>query len=108
MAYQLNSKQHSLRQQLSKKEAQLEVIVQKISAANLNIYKLSQKFYIEAAKIQQSLSKVQASRPRGNPANQWPHRPMTPSLRGFFQAKENKERKLWQKKKKKKSTTTTF
>ena len=62
----------------------------------LSIYKLTQKFNIDDGKIQQCLNEVQASRPRGNPAYQWPHRPMTQRLRAFYQAKEGKERSLWQ------------
>ena len=92
------SSQLALRQQLEEKEAQLEVTVHKISVINQKNFKLTQKFTVEAGKIQKRLSKLQASRPRGNPANQWPHRPITDNLRAFYQSKENKERQLWQKK----------
>ena len=88
--------QNALKQQLSEKEEQLEDLVLRISAVVVKINKLSQKFFREAAKIQQRLNKVQSSRPRGNPANQWPHRPITGRISAFYQAKENKERKLWQ------------
>ena len=94
--YNTMASQLVLRQQLQEKTAQLEVIVLEISAISQKILKLSQKFTKEAVKIQKRLSKVQASRHRGNPANQWPHRPMTSSLRAFYQAKEGKERSLWQ------------
>ena len=90
------SSQLALRQQLEEKEAQLEVTVHKISVINQKNFKLTQKFTVEAGKIQKRLSKLQASRPRGNPANQWPHRPMTSNLRAFYQAKETKERAIWQ------------
>ena len=96
--YNTMASQLVLRQQLQEKTAQLEVIVLEISAISQKILKLSQKFTKEAVKIQKRLSKVQASRHRGNPANQWPHRPMTSSLRAFYQAKESKERKIWQSK----------
>ena len=86
------SSQLALRQQLEEKEAQLEVTVHKISVINQKNFKLTQKFTVEAGKIQKRLSKLQASRPRGNPANQWPHRPMNSNLRAFYQAKEAKER----------------
>ena len=92
------SKQIALRQQLGERQVQLENIVKKISAVNLTIYKLTLKFNKEANKIQQQLNRVLASRPRGNPANQWPHRPMTNRLSAFYQVKERKERELWQKK----------
>ena len=80
--------QNALKQQLSEKEEQLEDIVLRISAVVVKISKLSQNFFREAAKIQRSLNKVQASRPRGNPANQWPHRPITGRISAFYQAKD--------------------
>ena len=92
------AKQLALKQQLCEREALLEDTVEKISAINLKIFKLTQKFTTEIGKIQLRLSKVQASRPRGNPANQWPHRPMTNRLSIFYQTKERKERGLWQRK----------
>ena len=87
-----------LSQQLEEKKAQLEDIVHQISAINLKICKLSQKFTKEAGKIQKRLSKVQFSRPRGNPANQWTHRPMTNRVQAFYQSKERKETRLRQEK----------
>ena len=87
-----------LRQQLEEKKAQLGDIVHQISAINLKICKLSQKFTKEAGKIQKRLSKVQFSRPRGNPANQWPHCPMTNRVQAFYQSKERKETQLRQNK----------
>ena len=87
-----------LKNQLREKEAQLEEVVHQIAAVNLKISKLSHKFFNEDGRVQQRLNRVQASRPRGNPANQWPHRPITDNLRAFYQSKENKERQLWQKK----------
>ena len=45
-----------LSQQLEEKKAQLEDIVHQISAINLKICKLSQKFTKEAGKIQKRLS----------------------------------------------------
>ena len=88
--------QIALSQQLVEKVSQLEDIEHQISTINFKIYKLSQKFYKETDRIQIRLRKVQASRPRGNPANQWPHRPITHAIRNFYQTKEAKERKLWQ------------
>ena len=49
------AKQLVLKQQLEQKEALLKDVVQKISAINLSIFKLTQKFIIEAGKIQQKL-----------------------------------------------------
>ena len=92
------ARQLALQQQLGEKEAQLADVVHKLSIINLNIHKLTQKFNIEAQRIHRRISKVQASRPRGNPANQWPHRPMTSRINAFYQAKEDKEHLLWQKK----------
>ena len=71
------SRQQNLRDQLNAKKVQLEVIVQKILSIVRNIHQLTQIFSIEAAKLQHKISKVQFSRPRGQPANQWPHAPMT-------------------------------
>ena len=87
-----------LRQQLEEKKTQLEVIEQQISTINQKICKLSQKFNKEANKIQQRINKAQASRPRGNPANQWPHCPMTNRVQAFYQSKERKETQLRQNK----------
>ena len=86
--------QQSLRDHVALKEIQIEDIVQKISALNASIYHLSQKYNFDAAHIQRRITKVQFSRPRGNPANQWPHRPMTAQLQVFYQAKERKESRL--------------
>ena len=83
-----------LREQVTIKEAQIQGIVQKISALNLSIFQLSQKYYREADKVQRKITKVQFSRPRGNPANQWPHQPMTPRVQAFYQSKERKESRL--------------
>ena len=90
------SSQQNLREQLAFKNFQIEDIVQKISALSLRIVQLSQKFYRDAAKIQQKINKVQFSRPRGNPANQWPHCPMTNRVRAFYLSKERKETQLRQ------------
>ena len=88
------SSNHSLREQLEAKKCQDEAITLKISAIVLSIPKLSQKFFKETAKIQNKINKVQFSRPRGNPANQWPHCPMTSRVRAFYQIKDRKERDL--------------
>ena len=88
------ARQLALQQQLGEKEAQLADVVHKLSIINLNIHKLTQKFNIEAQRIHRRISKVQASRPRGNPANQWPHCPMTPRVSAFYQTKEFKETEL--------------
>ena len=90
--------QQNLKEQRAAKEAEIEVIVQKISSINRRIFQLSQKYTSESAKIQHKLTRVQYSRPRGNPANQWPHRPMTNSVRNFYQIKERKEREVMQNK----------
>ena len=85
------SSQQFLREQVTIKDAQIEDLVHKISPLNLRILRLSQKYNREADKIQRKITKVQFSRPRGNPANQWPHRPMTPRVQVFYQTKESKE-----------------
>ena len=92
------SNQQNLRRQVATKELQIEDIVQKISALTHRILSLSQKFNHDAAKIQKKITKVQFSRPRGNPANQWPHCPMTNRVQIFYQAKERKETMLRQQK----------
>ena len=92
------SNQQSLKEQVATKKIQIEDIVQKISTLTHRIFSLSQKFNHEAAKIQQKITKVQFSRPRGNPANQWPHRPMTNRVQTFYQSKERKETRLRQQK----------
>ena len=92
------SNQQSLREQVATKEIQITDIVEKISTLNLRISILSEKFNHEAAKIQQKITKVQFSRPRGNPANQWPHCPMTHRVQTFYQSKERKETRLRQQK----------
>ena len=86
--------EHSLREQLDAKKVQVESIVHKISVIVLSIQKLSQKLFKETAKIQHKINKVQFSRPRGNPANQWPHCPMTSRVHAFYQIKDRKERDL--------------
>ena len=82
--------QTALRQQLAERESQLEVIAHKISTIILKISKLSRKFFIEADRIQQRINKVQASRPRGNPATQWPHRPISSAISAFLHQKRIK------------------
>ena len=93
----MSSQQH-LKDQVTSKELLIEEIVQKISALNIRIHHLSQRYYLDAAQIQRRITKVQFSRPRGNPANQWPHRPMTPRIQAFYQSKERKESRLRQEK----------
>ena len=88
--------QQQLKELVSTKELQLQSIYQKISSLVLQICKLSLKFYKEDAKIHRKIVKVQFSRPRGNPANQWPHSPMTSRVRAFYQIKEQKETELRQ------------
>ena len=85
-----------LREQLDSKKVQLEVIEQNISSLALKIRKLSLKFYKEDGKVQHKINKIQFSRPRGNPTNQWPHTPMTSRVRAFYQIKERKETELRQ------------
>ena len=80
--------QQQLRDLLEAKKVQLVLIDHNISLIVLQIRKLSLKFYKEDAKVQQKINKVQFSRPRGNPANQWPHTPMTNRVRAFYQVKE--------------------
>ena len=92
------SSQQFLREQVTIKDAQIEDLVHKISPLNLRILCLSQKYNGEADKIQRKITKVQFSRPRGNPANQWPHCPITPRLQAFYQSKERRESRLRQEK----------
>ena len=92
------SNQQCLRQQVTLKEAQIVDIVDKISELTTRINNLSQKYNRDAFKIQQKITKVQFSRPRGNPANQWPHCPITPRLQAFYQSKERRESRLRQEK----------
>ena len=84
----------TLKDQLATKNVQLQVIVHQIDTIKKNIYKLSQKFLSESAKLQNRINKVQFSRPRGNPSNQWPHCPMTSRIRAFYVVKERKESDL--------------
>ena len=90
--------QQSLREQVATKKAQIEDIVQKISALTHRIHTLYAKYNLDAVKIQRQTTKVQFSRPRGNAANQWPHRPMTNRVQAFYQAKKRKETRLRQEK----------
>ena len=92
------SSQQDLREQVAAKKTQIEVVIQKISALTQLILTLSLKYNREAAKIQRQITKVQFSRPRGNPANQWPHRPMTNRIQAFYQAKERRDTRLRQEK----------
>ena len=92
------SSQQSLKEQVDTKKTEIDEIAQKISALTHRIHTLSVKYNIEAAKVQRKITKVQFSRPRGNPANQWPHRPMTHRIQAFYQAKERKETSLRQQK----------
>ena len=91
---QIKTSQLALREQLAIKQVQLENIVQQRTVINLSIHKLSWEFATEAATMQHKINKVQFSRPGGNPANQWPHCPMTSRVRAFYQIKESKEREL--------------
>ena len=88
--------QQQLIDQIGANALQLELLVQKVSTLVLQIRKLTLKFYKEDAKIHRKIVKVQFSRPRGNPANQWPHSPMTSRVRAFYQIKEHKETELRQ------------
>ena len=92
------SSQRNLKEQVTSKELQLEVISNKISSLNLQILNLSQKYNFDADKLQRKITKVQFSQPRGNPANQWPHCPMTPRIQAFHQSKGRKESRLRQEK----------
>ena len=92
------SSQQGLLEQVNLKEIQIEDIVHKVSAINLRIQNLSLKYNRDSFKIQLQITKGQFSRPRGNPANQWPHRPMTPRIQAFYQSKERKESRLRQEK----------
>ena len=83
-----------LREQLNTKSSEIQDILQKVSALNSKINRLAQKYHSEASKLQIRIDKVQFSRPRGNPANQWPHCPMTNRVRAFYQYKERKETDL--------------
>ena len=85
------SSNQDLGEQLEAKKCLAQSITVKITAIELSIYKLSQKFYSENAKIQHKITKVQFSKPKGNQANQWPHCPMTPRIRSFYQIKDRKE-----------------
>ena len=86
--------QQNLRDQLTAKKLQVRDIQEKVSAIELSLNQLSRIFFNDSNKIQQKITRVQFSRPRGNPANQWPHCPMTSRVRSFYQAKEHKEREL--------------
>ena len=92
------SSQQSLREQVSSKKVQIEDIDNKITALSLRILNLTQKYNFESLKIQRKITRVQFSRPRGNPANQWPHCPMTNRVQAFYQSKERKETRLRQEK----------
>ena len=84
----------TLRDQLTAKSTQINVIVEQISNILQSVHKLSQKFLSESNKLQHRINKVQFSRPRGNPSNQWPHCPMTSRIHVFYQIKDRKERDL--------------
>ena len=82
--------------ELLSKQTRLEVVTTQILGINDEIQKITFQFNTQANKIQSRISKVQLSRPRGNPANYWPHCPMTPRVNLFYQAKERKEKLLSQ------------
>ena len=81
----------SPRDELTTKQIRVSEIQEKLSSLNSQLHNLSRKFHIEAGKLQQQIQKVQFSRPRGNPANYWPHRPMTTRIQLFYEAKERRE-----------------
>ena len=87
---------NSLTSELLVKQVRLNCLTQQISLILVDIHKLTLKFNAESNRLQIKISKVQFSRPRGNPANYWPHRPMTNRIRLFYQSKENKESSLRQ------------
>ena len=85
---------HNLRDQLTAKKLQVLDIERKVSNINLDLFQLTQRFHTDSTKIQKKIDRVQFSRPSGNPANQWPHRPMTTRISAFYQVKERKETQL--------------
>ena len=85
----------TLRDELTAKNTQIDLIVHQISLILSSIHRLSLKFNSESAKVKHRINKVSSSMPRGNPRNQWPHRPMTERIRAFYQIKDRKESQLW-------------
>ena len=73
------------------KQTRHEELTQQILVINVDLQKITLQFNTEANRIQSRITKIQFSRPRGNPANYWPHRPMTNRIHLFYQAKEKKE-----------------
>ena len=84
--------------ELLAKQTRLEELTKQILVINVDLQQLTLQFNTNANRIQSRISKVQFSRPRGNPANYWPHRPMTNRIHLFYQAKEKKEGLLRQNK----------
>ena len=58
------------------------------------ICQLTQVFRDGSNKLQSKIDQIQFKRPRGNPANQFPHVPMTDRIRQFYQKKAAKETAL--------------
>ena len=81
----------SPKSELTARQVEIASILEKIISLDLELFKLIQRFNVETGKLHTQIHKIQFSRPRGNPANIWPHRPMTDRVRLFYQAKESRE-----------------
>ena len=92
----INDPTANLSRDLLSKQTHLAAVTHQITTININIQALTHKFNIEANKIKAKLTRVQLSRPTGNPANYWPHRPMTNRINLFYQTKERKVSSLTQ------------
>ena len=89
---------NSLHSELLPMQAKLDEVTRQVQAVNGRIQIITLKFNTEANKLRNRISKVQLSRPRGNPLNYWPHCPMTNRINLFYQTKERKLSILTQRK----------
>ena len=76
------------------KLAERDELQREIWMAEARIGDVRNDFAANIKKVDDQLTKLRNSRPRGNAANHWPHVPMSDADKNFWENKEKKEREL--------------
>ena len=76
------------------KLAERDELQKQIWMAEARIGDVRNDFAANIKKVDDQLTKLRNSRPRGNAANHWPHVPMSDADKKFWEQKEKKEREL--------------
>ena len=76
------------------KLAERDELQREIWMAEARIGDVRNDFAANIKKVDDQLTKLRNSRPRGNAANHWPHVPMSDADKKFWEQKEKKEREL--------------